>query len=132
MDTIDGVWFALCIVGQRESTRMGVEGDRHPRPLNANSRPFAVAFLRIARVAHLIPPRPCVSAPLRLVVPAVSLRLRAFALSSSVAVRSAVIPFDKPPEDFLGVRGGLLADSLFQLIRFVRIEIAVIAVGVDP
>jgi hypothetical protein len=48
------------------------------------------------------------------------------------AGRSAAIPFDKPSENFLGVRGGLLADSLLQLIRFPRVEIAVIAVGVDP
>ena len=52
--------------------------------------------------------------------------------STLAAVRSAVIPFDKPSENFLSVWGGLLADSLFQLIRFMGIEIAVIAVGVDP
>jgi len=52
--------------------------------------------------------------------------------STLAAVRSAVIPFNKPPENFLGVGGGLLADSLFQLIRFMWIEVAVIAVSVDP
>jgi hypothetical protein len=37
-----GLWLALRTVGQRESTKMGVEGDRHPRPLSSDSRPFAV------------------------------------------------------------------------------------------
>jgi len=40
------------------ATRMVVEGDPH-------SRPFAVPFLRIAREAHQIPLRLCVSGPLR-------------------------------------------------------------------
>ena len=52
--------------------------------------------------------------------------------STPAAVRSAVIPLNKPSENFLGVRDRLLADSLLQFIRFMRIEIAVIAVGVDP
>jgi len=46
------------------TSRMGAGGNPHPRPLKPDSRPFAVAFLRIAREAHLIPLRLCVSAPL--------------------------------------------------------------------